>query len=249
MKSKKVKTQKVKTYKKKRIEGIKRYVTFLKEKGECYVINPHSDFEFLPALLMAANIDQEESCGVGVCGCYKQYAAITSGKKRLLVTKRLINTFCEDNGCFIGELIEKRYLYRISLQSYLVHKQQVKEERANHKTDWVSETRSELKKKSTRYEHIVYKSLQRSGVKGMIVQYPINVNRHQYFLDIFLKDINVAIEVDGGYHNDELQKLHDEERDRLLRIAGIRTYRILNEDVVCREKLDSFVRTIRSLFQ
>lgn len=230
------------------MEGTRRFVSFLQEKGECFVINPKSDFKFLPALLMDARINQDESCGVGVLGCFKQWAAITNGKKRLLVTKMLVSNFCNENGCSIDELVEKRYLYRISYQSYVFRKRQVKDRKTSNETNWVAKTRNELKKKSTKYEHIVYKALQHSGVKDMEVQHHIIVNKHQYFIDIFLKDLNVAIEVDGGYHEDEQQKLHDEERDRLLAIAGIKTYRIKNEDVICSEKLSKFVNIICSLY-
>lgn len=224
-----------------------RFMDFLQAKGECYVINRHSSFDKLPVLLMAANVDLEESCGVAVTGCYKNYAAIIPGKRRLLVTRRLMEVFCEDNGCELDDLINKKYVYKTTLQSWLANKRRVAMERkeAREGKGWVERTRDELKKKSTKYEHIVLKSLKKMGFKNISVQYPIFVNGHRYFIDIFLNDTKIAIEVDGGYHEEELQKLYDAERDRLLRVSGIKTIRIKNEDVINPEKLSEFINTMK----
>ena len=196
---------------------------------------------------MAANIDLEESCGVAVTGCYKNYAAIIPGRRRLLVTRSLMDVFCAENKCNLDDLINNKYVYKTTMQSWLANKQRVAAEKKAKKEGkgWVERTRDELKKKSTKYEHIVLRTLKKMGFKNISVQYPILVNGHRYFIDIFLNDVKIAIEVDGGYHEEELQKLYDAERDRLLRISGIRTIRIKNEDVVIQEKLCEFVNIIK----
>lgn len=230
----------------KKKEQKEKFLEFLTKKGECFVINRHSDFSKLDVLLMDASIDTDESCGVAVTGCYKNYAAIMPGKRRLLVSRSLMDLFCEENNCDLEVLIEKRYVYRTTMQSWLANKQRVAQEKKGRKKGlgWVERTRMELKKKSTKYERIVLKELKRVGFVNIDVQYNVVVNGHLYFLDIYLNDYKVAIEVDGGYHEEELQQLHDKERDRLLLIAGIKTLRIKNEDVLNPDKLSEFINKI-----
>lgn len=239
--------EKLRKLREKKKEQKDSFLQFLTNKGECFVINRHSDFSKLDVLLMAASIDTDESCGVAVTGCYKNYAAIIPGRRRLLVSRSLMDVFCYENNCNLDDLVEKRYVYRTTLQSWIANKQRVAQERKDRKNGlgWIEKTRIELKKKSTKFEHIVLKKLKQSGFENISVQYNIIVNGHCYFIDIFLKDLMIAIEVDGGYHEDELQQLHDKERDRLLLIAGIRTLRIKNKDVLMPDKLSEFINTIK----
>jgi very-short-patch-repair endonuclease len=105
---------------------------------------------------------------------------------------------------------------------------------------WVKITRSELKKKSTPFEDIVFHYLVEHGIKHVIKQHPIKVYGHRYFLDLYIRSRKIAIEVDGGYHNNPEQIVKDIERDESLkRKKGINTLRITNADVLDPEKLDS----------
>ena len=59
-------------------------------------------------------------------------------------------------------------------------------------------------------------------------QYPIG----RYILDFYCHEDRLAVEVDGGQHNDEKAKLHDDRRSRFLREQGIRVVRFWNHDVL-----------------
>ena len=59
---------------------------------------------------------------------------------------------------------------------------------------------------------------------------PISVNDKQvkanhYLLDFFIEP-NIDLEIDGGQHNLEDNKLHDQERDLYLKSIGYLVYRI-----------------------
>ena len=52
-----------------------------------------------------------------------------------------------------------------------------------------------------------------------------------YIVDFFCKELNLIIELDGGYHNDPEQREKDELRDRHLQLLGYRTLRFKNKAV------------------
>jgi very-short-patch-repair endonuclease len=54
----------------------------------------------------------------------------------------------------------------------------------------------------------------------------------RFVLDFYCHDAKLAIELDGGGHNDEAQKVYDEERTRILEEAGIIVLRFWNHDVL-----------------
>jgi very-short-patch-repair endonuclease len=56
-----------------------------------------------------------------------------------------------------------------------------------------------------------------------------SISKKSYFLDFYLLDKNIALEVDGGYH--ELNKNYDKERDTFFSSIGIKTIRIKNSDI------------------
>ena len=53
-----------------------------------------------------------------------------------------------------------------------------------------------------------------------------------YILDFYCHDAGLAVELDGGGHLDEEQRLYDEERTKVLVSAGIRVVRFWNNDVL-----------------
>jgi len=59
-------------------------------------------------------------------------------------------------------------------------------------------------------------------------QYPI----HGYILDFYCHDAAIAVELDGGGHNDEEQRLYDKERTKIIEAAGIRVVIFWNNDVL-----------------
>ena len=53
-----------------------------------------------------------------------------------------------------------------------------------------------------------------------------------YILDFYCHDARLAVELDGGGHDVEEQRLYDAERTRILEAAGIRVVRFWNNDVL-----------------
>ena len=53
-----------------------------------------------------------------------------------------------------------------------------------------------------------------------------------YILDFYCREASLAVELDGGGHNDDVQHEHDEERTRDLKEAGIRVVRFWNHEVL-----------------
>ena len=53
-----------------------------------------------------------------------------------------------------------------------------------------------------------------------------------YILDFYCHDAGLAVELDGGGHNDEEQRLYDKERTKILEAAGIHVVRFWNNDVL-----------------
>jgi very-short-patch-repair endonuclease len=71
-------------------------------------------------------------------------------------------------------------------------------------------------------------------------QYPI----HGYILDFYCHDAGLAVELDGGGHNDEEQRRYDMERTRTLEASNIRVVRFWNNDV-----LNSLEDVLEDLFR
>ena len=53
-----------------------------------------------------------------------------------------------------------------------------------------------------------------------------------YILDFYCHDAGLAVELDGGGHNDEEQRLYDLERSKTLEASSIRVVRFWNNDVL-----------------
>jgi len=54
----------------------------------------------------------------------------------------------------------------------------------------------------------------------------------RYILDFYCPAIRLAIEIDGGQHNDDANRILDEERTKYLLTHGIRVIRFWNNDVL-----------------
>ena len=87
----------------------------------------------------------------------------------------------------------------------------------------------ELRKEQTDAENLLWYILRGRRFCGFKFrrQYPI----HGYILDFYCHDAGLAVELDGGGHNDEEQHRYDEERTKILEAAEIRVIRFWNNDV------------------
>lgn len=69
---------------------------------------------------------------------------------------------------------------------------------------------------------------------------------HEFILDFVCLEKHLAIEVDGGYHNDETQKKLDAMRDRVLQDNGFSVLHLTNEEVL-RSTTETIMKVSRAL--
>lgn len=91
------------------------------------------------------------------------------------------------------------------------------------------ERRRELRNNQTEEERILWSKLKNAQIKNLkfVRQYSIG----PYILDFYCPKLRLAIELDGGQHNDLENKLYDLDRDDYLKSVDIKTLRFWNHDV------------------
>ena len=96
------------------------------------------------------------------------------------------------------------------------------------------------RKSSTGAEEILWDCLRNRKLRGYKFrrQQPMGI----YILDFFCLEMNLAIEVDGEYHNDEEQKLYDHERTTQLHDLNLTVLRFTNHEVIT--DIDNVLNTI-----
>lgn len=109
---------------------------------------------------------------------------------------------------------------------------------------WTRERRRELMSKATRYEWRVFKAMPEWMRRNAVRQRKFQHQGFTYFFDIYIPCAKVAIEVDGGYHNTQLDK--DAIRDKVVSLYGIKTFRITNERVCSPSALARFVSEVEA---
>ena len=91
----------------------------------------------------------------------------------------------------------------------------------------------QLRKSQTEAEKLLWNLLRGRKFHGYKFrrQHPVS---KLFILDFYCFEKNLAIELDGIYHEEELQKQLDEERTHVLRLLGIKVIRFTNEQVLQR---------------
>lgn len=76
-------------------------------------------------------------------------------------------------------------------------------------------------------------------------QHPLS----NYIADFFCYELQLVIEVDGGYHQKQDQKEEDEKRTKFLMGKGIKVFRLTNEEVLnidfALNKLKTFIDSLK----
>jgi very-short-patch-repair endonuclease len=87
-----------------------------------------------------------------------------------------------------------------------------------------------LRKNLTEAEQILWSHLRDRQMEGVKFrrQHPMK----GYVADFYAHEIKLAIEVDGGYHNEKVQKLYDNDREDVLAENGVIVLRFTNEEVI-----------------
>ena len=87
-----------------------------------------------------------------------------------------------------------------------------------------------LRRDATKAEKKLWYLLQRGQMAGLSFrrQHPLG----KYIIDFYCSPLKLAIEVDGGQHNELAHQAHDERRSQWLRGKGVTVLRFRNNDVL-----------------
>ena len=101
----------------------------------------------------------------------------------------------------------------------------------NGKTKFLYYKWNKKKKKSnyTDAEKAACKILSSLNIR-YIKQFPINTGKKVYYADIYIPQLLLVLEIDGGYHYTNEQKRKDENRSSGIRRLGLHVYRLSNKD-------------------
>lgn len=99
----------------------------------------------------------------------------------------------------------------------------------------------ELRKNPTEAEEILWSYLRDRQMEGVKFrrQHPLK----EYVPDFYVNELKFAIELDGGYHNDKVQKFYDKDREEVIASYKIVILRFTNEEVIF--NIDSVLAIIR----
>lgn len=117
---------------------------------------------------------------------------------------------------------------------------------------WIDNTTFNLYTKRTKSELKTSEILNKLNIRfEPQVFFFDSLSKKTYFVDFFLYDKNIVLEVDGGYH--KLNKEYDKERDKFFFNIGIKTIRIKNEkvsynEILSRLKLNNKNKDIKFIF-
>ena len=94
---------------------------------------------------------------------------------------------------------------------------------------YIFEFAKKLRSKMTEAESILWMELKERKIHGVKFrrQHPLA----KYIADFYCHSLKVVIEVDGIYHEDELQKIHDQLRTEDLNDLGLTVIRFTNEQI------------------
>ena len=89
----------------------------------------------------------------------------------------------------------------------------------------------ELRKNQTKAEKLLWELLRNRKLNNWKFrrQHPL---KEGFILDFYCAETKVAIELDGEYHNEPLQKEYDEDRTKILEQYGIRVIRFWNDEAL-----------------
>ena len=105
--------------------------------------------------------------------------------------------------------------------------------------------RQELRNEGTAAEAVLWKALQRRQLGGKKFRRQFSVG--DYVLDFYCPEQKLAVELDGGIHDDPEQQVNDAIREEYLQEKGIRIIRFTNDEVFIH--LEAVLENIQSHFQ
>ena len=131
-------------------------------------------------------------------------------------------------------------------------KKKVNKKKNTSKYKWVEDTTTLKRKTMTNAQKNLINIAAENGII-LFAEKPIEIGDKIYFIDLVVGDYNIAIEVDGLYHNDTLQQQKDDERTRNLNHALYNVYRITNaeasNDISCKRFIEDIKKVINGISQ
>jgi very-short-patch-repair endonuclease len=97
------------------------------------------------------------------------------------------------------------------------------------RTPEILEASRSLRSEMTEAEKALWAGLRRDGIRGMRFRRQHAIGR--FVLDFYCPSHKLAVEVDGGVHDDPDQAVYDAARTEALNQLGIRVVRLRNEEV------------------
>ncbi len=103
----------------------------------------------------------------------------------------------------------------------------------------------ELRQRATEAEEKLWTLLSNRKLKGKKFrrQHPLK----KYAPDFFANELKFAIELDGGYHNDKVQKFYDKDREEIITSYQIIVLRFKNEEVIF--NIENVLSAIRDMIK
>ena len=103
--------------------------------------------------------------------------------------------------------------------------------------------RNNLLSKTTDAEKAAMKNIMRLGYR-VVKQKPIHTGRRLYFADLYIPELNLIFEIDGGYHYSKNQKRKDTNRSAGIWKLGYHVVRLWNRDARDIRKVAAKIRLI-----
>lgn len=105
--------------------------------------------------------------------------------------------------------------------------------------------RNNLLSKTMDAEKAAMKNIMRLGYK-VVKQKPILTGRKLYFADLYISELNLIIEIDGGYHYTSCQKRKDSNRSTGIWRMGYHVVRLSNRDARNLNKIKAKIELIKN---
>ncbi len=93
-----------------------------------------------------------------------------------------------------------------------------------------TEKRKILRNNATGAEQILWHEIKNGKISGYKFRRQHSIN--YYVVDFYCPALKIAIEVDGGYHNNKEQIDYDKYRQEIIEDLGIKFIRFTNEEVI-----------------
>lgn len=113
---------------------------------------------------------------------------------------------------------------------------------------WIKKTIKELRRKMTIPEQKFYNECIDAGI-SLKYQQAEYVNGNIYFIDFKVSNLNIAIEIDGKYHNDAEQANKDKIRTKNLNKLKYNVFRITNAEACNKTSVEYFITQLKNLIR